>query len=122
MTLLGKTTLNFHLIFCFIGFLIGLFLLLILITIIPSKNIQIKQIDETLTNQRLTISGEIITIKSFEKSNFQIISLKDKTGRIDITTNKILLLKINQSIQVTGRVTEYNSALQLQADKIVLMN
>lgn len=65
------------------------------------------------------IQGEVFNIKSYKESKFQIISIKDNTGKIDITTNKILNLINNQTIIVIGKVTQYKEGLQIQADKII---
>ena len=121
MKLLKNITLKSTLII----FLIGLFILLILVNTIQPKQVKISEINKSLLEKSVEISGEIINIKSFEESNFQIISLEDKTGKIDITLNKITNLTNNQSILVFGKVTEYiqenSSTIQVQAEKIVLI-
>ena len=111
--------------FALISFLIGLFILLLIANISEPKIIQIKEINKTLMDKKVKISGEIANVKSFEESSFQIISLKDNSGKIDITLDKITNLTKNQSILVIGKVTEYitenNSTIQVQAEKIILM-
>jgi len=96
--------------------LIGIFILLILTTIEP----KITTID-TLTNKQLNkivkIQGQIINIRTINK-NFQIISIKDSTGKIDITVNRQLNLDKNQTITAIGQVKEYKQYLQIQASKI----
>ncbi|MEK6935285.1 MAG: OB-fold nucleic acid binding domain-containing protein [Nanoarchaeota archaeon] len=121
MKIFEKITLKFALII----FLIGLFILLLIANISESKQFQINEINKTLLDKKVKISGEILNIKSFEESNFQIISLKDNSGKIDVTLDKITNLQKNQSILVFGKVTEYitenNSTIQVQAEKIVLL-
>ena len=100
--------------------IIGIFLLLIISNISEPRLIQINSINDNLINKKVQVQGIIFNIKSYKESNFQVISVKDKTGKIDITTNKILNLKNNQTIIITGTVQEYKQDLQVQADKISL--
>lgn len=100
--------------------LLGIIILLILTNTLEP---QLKNIEEITTkdlNKKAKVQGTIINIRSFEESNFQIISIKDETGKIDITTNKILELKNNQQIIVIGRVTDYKLNLQIEAEKIII--
>ena len=69
-------------------------------------------------DRKVRVQGDIFNIRSYKESDFQIISIKDNTGRIDITTDKILNLKNNQTIIITGKITEYKGSLQIQAEKI----
>lgn len=121
MKIFEKITLRLTL----IVFLIGLFILLLIVNISEPSQVQIKDINKTLLDKKIRISGQIANIKSFEESSFQIISLKDNSGKIDITLDKITNLNKNQSILVFGKVTEYiqenNSTIQIQAEKIVLL-
>jgi DNA/RNA endonuclease YhcR with UshA esterase domain len=98
--------------------LIGIIILLFISTTQPSQ-INIEQINSKLLNKKVQVQGSIFNIRSFEDSNFQIISIKDGTGKIDITTNKILNLENNQKIIVIGKITTYKEFLQIQADKII---
>ena len=81
---------------------------------------RIGEINDKLLNKKVKVQGTIFNIRSYEDSDFQVISIKDKTGKIDITTNKILDLKNNQQIIVTGTIKEYKEFLQIQADKIII--
>ena len=77
--------------------------------------------DETYLNKRVEIKGQIQTIKTYKESSFQIITINDSTGKIDITLdNPITNITKNQSIITIGKVTEYKNNLQIQADKIIL--
>ena len=100
--------------------LIGIIILLILTNTLEPQLRNIEEITTKDLNKKIKIQGKIINIRSFEESNFQIISIKDSTGKIDITTNKILNLKNNQSIIVSGRVTDYKQYLQIEAEKIIV--
>ena len=101
--------------------IIGVLILLFLSNTLQPKLIEIKDINSKLLEKQVKVSGQINSIRSFEDSDFQIISLKDETGKIDITTNKILNLTTNQSVSVIGKITEYEKDLQIQAEKIVLI-
>lgn len=104
----------------FVISLIGVFLLLILSNILEPRLISIEKVNDRLIDKKIKVQGEIFNIKRYEESDFQVISIKDKTGKIDITTDKILNLKNNQTIIVIGKVTQYKEYLQIQADKILL--
>ena len=99
--------------------LLGIFLLLFLSNILEPKLINIDGINNQLLNQKIQVQGQIFNIRTFEDSNFQIISIKDKTGKIDITLDHIINITSNQNITVIGKVQEYKEFLQIQAEKII---
>jgi len=100
--------------------LIGILLLLFLSEFLSPKITNISDINNNLLNQKTQVQGQIFNIRTFEDSNFQIISIKDSTGKIDIILNKLVNITNNQNITVMGKVTEYNQTLQIQADKIII--
>jgi DNA/RNA endonuclease YhcR with UshA esterase domain len=100
--------------------LTGIFILLLLSNILEPKLTNIEQINEKMLNRKVKVQGEIFNIRVHEDSDFQIISIKDETGKIDITTDKILNLTNNQEITVVGSIQEYKEFLQIRADKILL--
>jgi len=100
--------------------LTGIFILLILSNILEPKLISIEKINEELIDRKVKVQGEIFNIKTYKDSDFQVISIRDETGKIDVTTDKILNLTNNQDIIVTGSVQEYKQYLQIKADKINL--
>ncbi len=100
--------------------LIGIFLLLFLSEFFSPNLTNISNINNKLLNQKTQVQGQIFNIRTFEDSNFQIISIKDSTGKIDITLNNLINITNNQNITVIGKITEYNQTLQIQADKIIL--
>lgn len=99
--------------------LIGILFLLFLMNILQPKQTDISNITNKNINQKFIINGTIIEIKTYEDSNFQVITLQDSTGKIDITINQILNLTNNQEIKVIGKITEYKNNLQIQADEII---
>jgi len=100
--------------------LIGILLLLFLSQTLTPKLTNIENINNKLLNQKIKVQGQISNIRTFEDSNFQIISIKDSTGNIDLILNNPINITKNQNITVIGKVTEYNQTLQIQADKIIL--
>lgn len=72
-----------------------------------------------MLNQKIQIQGDILSIRTYKQSDFQIITLKDNTGKIDITLNPIINITKNQTIRVIGKITEYKDNLQISADKII---
>jgi len=99
--------------------LIGILLLLFIANTLNPKLIDIENINDKLLNKRVQVQGQIINIRTFEESNFQIISIKDNTKEIDIILNNPINITKDQNIIVIGKITEYNQTLQIQADKIV---
>jgi len=101
--------------------LIGIFLLLLLANISTPKQISIGNITDKLLNKKVQVQGTIFNIKSYENSNFQVISIKDSTGKVDVITNQILDLKNSDEILIIGTIKEYKQYLQIQADKIIIL-
>ena len=99
--------------------LIGILLLLFLTNLNPELT-NIENINNKLLNQKTQVQGQIFNIRTFEESNFQIISIKDETGKINIILNNPINIKKDQNITVIGKITEYNQTLQIQADKIII--
>ncbi len=97
----------------------GILFLLFLSNLLEPKLIAIEKIDYRMLNQKVKVSGEIFNIRTYEKSDFQILSIKDETGKVDVTLNNILNLTNNQEIIVIGGVSEYEQHLQVRADKII---
>lgn len=100
--------------------LIGILLLLFLANTLEPKQINIEDIDDKSLNTKVQIKGEILSIRKYEKSDFQVMSVEDKTGKIEITTDKILNITKEQEIIVFGRVKQYQDSFQIQAEKIIL--
>lgn len=99
--------------------LIGILLLLFLSETLTPKQINIGDINNKLLNQKTKVQGQIFNIRTFEESNFQIISIKDNTGKIDITLDNPINITNSQNITVIGKITEYKEFLQIQADKMM---
>jgi DNA/RNA endonuclease YhcR with UshA esterase domain len=102
--------------------LIGIINLLIISNIQKAPLTNISEINTNQLNKNLKIQGTIFNIKSFNQTNFQIISIRDSTGKIDITSNQILDIKNNHNITVIGKVVDYKQYLQIQANKIIITN
>jgi len=99
--------------------LVGILLLLFISITYQPTTIKINQINSKLLNKQIKIRATVSNVKSFEDSNFQIISVKDNSGQINITTNQILNISNNQSIIILGKVTQYKESLQIQSNKII---
>jgi DNA/RNA endonuclease YhcR with UshA esterase domain len=100
--------------------IIGIIILLLLTNTLEPTQIKIKNINENLLNKKVQIQGNITSIKTYKESNFQIITINDSTGKIDITIDNPINITKNQTIIAIGKVTEYKNNLQIQADKITL--
>jgi DNA/RNA endonuclease YhcR with UshA esterase domain len=104
---------------CLAASVLGILLLLFLANFLSPKTTDLGNITDQMLNQKVRVQGQIFNIRSYEDSNFQVISIKDKTGKIDVTAGKILNLTNSQTLIVLGSVSEYQGNLQIQADKII---
>ena len=94
--------------------IIGIFLLLLLANLVPPKKVSLGEINDKMLNQKVKVNGTIFNIQ--DKVTFKILSIEDKTGRIDVLCECGNLTY--QNIEVEGTVKEYREYLQIQADKI----
>jgi aspartyl/asparaginyl-tRNA synthetase len=106
----------------FIVSILGILILLFISENIEPVQVKIKDITDLRLNQKVRITGQIIGIKTYQKSSFQIITINDSMAKIDVTLDKPLNLTKNQTIIVTGKITEYKTNLQIQADKIQILS
>ena len=99
--------------------LIGILLLLFLAEILEPQVITIDKITNKDINKKVKVRGQVFKISN--KETFQILSVQDSTGKIDVLANSNLSNSmINQNITVLGRIKEYNQYLQISADKILI--
>ena len=100
--------------------IIGILLLLFLTTLKPEKK-DIANITSKDLNKQIQVSGKITNIRNYNESNFQIITIEDSTGKINIILNKNLNLTNISNITIIGEVQEYKSELQISvlSDKIL---
>ena len=96
----------------------GILLLLFLSTVLEPKLTKINNINEKMLNKKVKVSGTIERIQ--DKETFQILTIKDETGKIDVLCNcKNNATKTNEKVEVIGTVQEYKNSLQLNAEKIM---
>jgi len=101
--------------------LIGIFLLLFLAKNLELKQINIRNINNNLLNQKVKIHGTILRI--IDKETFKIFSVADGTGKIDVLCEcKNNSITPNQDIVITGTVQDYKKNFQISADKIIRLN
>ena len=108
--------------------LLGIFILLLMLNFIEPKLKNISEITIKDLNKNVKIQGEIASIKKYEtktKENFLIITIKDKTGEIDILVGNSenhlpnRQLTKNQTLTIIGKVSQYKDNLQIQTEKII---
>lgn len=95
--------------------IIGIFLLTLISDILPLPLTNLDEMGNRMINQKVRVHGEIFRIE--DKESFQILSIKDKTGKIDVICDSNITAL--QNVEVEGTVKEYKSYLQIQADKII---
>ena len=101
--------------------LLGTLLLIILSYSFQPKLININEINSNLLNQKVKISGRVISEKDYsknlEKGYFKVLTIQDKTGKIETICSCRYSLK-NKTIEVIGKVEEYKNKFQINADEI----
>ena len=97
--------------------LLGIFLLLLLSNILEPQLININELSTKDIDKNIKVQGEITKIRNINK-DFQILTISDQTGKIDITLNTNKQFKKNQNLIVTGRVSQYKNNLQIEANKV----
>jgi len=103
----------------FIISLIGILFLIILSQQFSPNILDIKDIDESYLDKKVAIKGTIFDVSNYEESNFQILTIRDSTGLIKVTSNsKTSIEKTKDTLIITGTVTKYNNELQITADEI----
>ena len=109
---------------CLLTSLLGILLLFALNTLLKPEKLTISKITNEKLNSQIQLEAKVTSIRDFPKSSFQILTLEDKTGRIEATSNsnRQLLINLNQSYTFIGKITKnfYNNqtTLQLSLDKI----
>jgi len=99
--------------------ILGIILLLIIsLTFIPKK-IGISSINQEFLYKKVKVIGKITKINSFKE--FQIITLKDSTGSIQIFSKNVHPFQKEETLLVIGKVQEYKNSLQINSKKISLM-
>jgi len=103
----------------FIISLIGI-LLLIIVTELPAKPIQISEITKKDIGKKVKVQGKI---KEIREQN-QIIKIKLENSNIEIIifTKNFLSLKQDHEIVIEGKVDIYKNNIQIIADKISRVN
>jgi len=100
-------------IICLIISILGIFILLLI-----SSNLRPKKVSnysELAEGDYVQTTGKIISLRDYQ--DFSVIKLNNN---ITITCN--CKFTINNTIEVTGKVENYQNSLQINADKISLIN
>jgi len=95
--------------------LLSLFLLFILSLIYPIPKIPLNQISEKNIDEKILVEG--IVERAYETQQVSYLTLNDSNLSIILfyPQNKI---KINSSIEIIGKLSNYKGKLQLNADSI----
>lgn len=102
--------------------LTSIFTLLLLSNLLSPNFLSIKDINNNYLNKNIKIQGKIISEKTYS-NNFKILMIKDKTGTLQATLNsKNKINHNNQTLIITGKITEYNNELQIQVNKITFFS
>ena len=102
--------------------LLGVFILLLLSDILEPAQVKINELNFNQLNKDIKISGNVLSIKNFQEDEFLILTLADSTGEIEVLVDykkSPPLIQKNQRITVTGKLSQYQKKLQIQADKIL---
>lgn len=101
---------------CLVISLIGILLLIILSQQIKPQKTDIINITKDYKDKTVSVYGNITSIANF--SDFQILNIKDNTGEIKVILNSQNLINKTNNTLIIGKVKEYESELEIQADRI----
>jgi len=107
----------------FIISVVGILIIIFLSIFSEPKTTLIDNLNKKDIDTYIKINGTIINIEKIKSQNsfFLIIRLKDFSGSIDVLDNKNSDLRINQKIQVIGKISEYKNQLQIENKKIKIL-
>ncbi len=98
----------------------GIIALFLLNTSLGSPNMQIKDINQEMINEKATIQGEI-TYLYISKDGHVFLKVKDESGEIKVVIFKdsglsnVYGLEEGQKISVSGKIQEYKGELEIIA-------
>ncbi|MGV8151841.1 MAG: hypothetical protein ACP5OG_02075 [Candidatus Nanoarchaeia archaeon] len=98
--------------------LLGVFFLIIAINNEPDTVTKIINLNENLLEKNFKITGSVAKITNYKNSDFQVISLKDNSGEIEVTIGKIINITKNENLTVYGKLAKYKNKIQIEAYKI----
>jgi len=107
-----QTLLKISLSISFFGILILLF-----ISNLEPKISSISKIKAENLNSLIKIQGKIIQIKKINQ-NFYLLTLKDNTETIQAISGRSF--PVNSTIEIIGKLQNYQNKLQIQTEKIKL--
>jgi len=99
---------------------LGIWLLLLLSNILEPNMIKIENITNKSIGIDVRVVGNITRVTNLD--GFQIMTLKDQTGEITMIANSKEELENIDNVLVIGIIQEYNSTLQISADKIIQLD
>ena len=99
--------------------LVGLILIYYITTVIEVKAFAISDIDKSMIDRDVKVSGEIANVIKTDK--VLILLVKDESSSISVVSfdpEEIPKIKEGQFIEVTGKVALYKNKLEIIADSI----
>lgn len=96
--------------------LIGILIILTSINLLPIKEHSPEEISQKDIGKKISLTGIPSNIKTYE-NNFTTF----KINNLKITCN-CPNLKTNQTLKITGKISQYQKQLQLEASKIEIVN
>lgn len=102
--------------------LIGILIILFIVYKYEVPNYNIKDIDKSMLNEKVSIKGQINRIT--ETPGLYILNIKDSTGEITVVVFKEedLDLLENNLVEVEGEIAEYKNEVEIIAKQIKVLN
>jgi DNA/RNA endonuclease YhcR with UshA esterase domain len=99
--------------------ILGIFILLLLLKFQEPEKLSINEAKSKEINSKLSIEGKIIDLRIVNEDNFTISKIKDNSGYIEMICNCPDLKNFkNQTLLISGYLSEYKGNMQIQANKI----
>jgi hypothetical protein len=104
---------------------LGIFIIIILAQTLEPKLIKISDINKKMLDEYIKVQGRALDIQKINSPDYPnpiiLISLKNQSDKITVVWRQDIILTQNQTIQVIGKVSEYQNETQIEAQKIKIM-
>ena len=103
--------------------LLGILLMIFLSNHLEPKQVTVAEALNKSLDEKVTVIGKIIDVRSMKSSDFKILKIKDDTGSIAGTLNsRKLSINESQDYKIIGKISEYNKTIQISIDRIFLLS
>jgi RecJ-like exonuclease len=107
------------LLFSLIGSIIGLLIIIFLADNLEPGRRNISEIDERNLDEIVKVQGNMTNIREFE--SLTLFTIDDGSGKIDVVFYDKVSFEEERIVQVLGRVIEYKGKIEIEANKLKIL-